>query len=136
MEETKPIRVVNAKLGLESHERGIILVSQWMRDAGMEVIYLGPNNMVDDVIKTAVEEDADVIGLSFLGDTYEYFLSEMVKAMKNNGLNDVLLIIGGTIPPTEFQKLRDMGVSKIFPPGSTKEEICNHIMENVRKKRG
>jgi methylmalonyl-CoA mutase C-terminal domain/subunit len=128
----KKIRVLNAKLGLESHERGIMLVSAWMKEEGMEVIYIGGNKTVDDVIKTAIQEDVNVIGLSFLGDTYEYYISEISKEMKKNEMDDVMLIVGGTIPDQDYPMLKEMGVSEIFPPGSTKEQICNYVKENVR----
>jgi len=128
----KPIRVIIAKFELESHDRGAKLISKMLSDAGMEVIYV-TFKTVNEVVKMAMEEDVNVIGLSALsGDTHKVFSTDLMKELKGKGLdNRVLVIIGGRIPGADKPELMKLGIRGIFNPGSRDEEIINYIKENI-----
>ena len=130
----KPIRVVLAKFELESHDRGARLVAKMFVDAGMEIIYIVFRN-IEEVIRTAIEEDADVVALSTLsGDTHKVFAADLMKGLTGKGLQDsVLVIVGGRVPDADVPFLNSLGVKGIFGPGSLRDEIVNYVKQNIKQ---
>ena len=129
------IRVLIAKPGLDGHDRGAKVIARALRDAGMEVIYTGLHQTAENIVKTALEEDVDVIGLSILSGAHMTYFPKVLKLMKENGLNDVLLFGGGIIPEEDKETLYKMGIGKLFGPGTPTEEIINYIKEWYEKKK-
>jgi methylmalonyl-CoA mutase C-terminal domain/subunit len=127
--KSKKIRVLTAKISLDDHYRGIISITQALRDAGMEVIYLGTGQRVSEVVAAAMQEDVDVIGLSFLCGGHVETMRRFMKQMKRQGLESVLVIVGGIIPDRDIPKLKKMGVAEVFPPGTKLEDIVNFVLE-------
>jgi len=127
----KKIKVIITKVGLDSHDRGAKVVATLLREAGMEVVYLGIYQTPEGIVKAAVDEDADVIGLSYLSGEHLVFTPKIVEEMKRAGLNDVLLIAGGTFPPEDIPVMKAMGVDEVFPGGSLTESIVEYIRNNV-----
>ncbi len=125
----KKIRVLIAKPGLDGHDRGAKVIARALRDAGMEVIYTGLHQTAEMIVKTALEEDVDVIGLSILSGAHMTYFPKVLKLMKEHGLDDVLLFGGGIIPEEDKEKLYQMGVGKLFGPGTKTEEIVAYIRE-------
>ncbi len=132
----KRIKVVVAKLGLDGHDRGAKVIARALKDAGMEVVYTGLRQTPEQIVKAAVQEDADVIGISILSGAHLELIPHITKLMKENQLNDVVLVVGGVIPPQDIQTLKDMGVDQVFMPGSNLKEISEFIKQAVAKKRG
>lgn len=132
-EEEKRIKVVISKVGLDGHDRGAKVVSSLLKEAGMEVVYLGMFQMHEDIIRAAIDEDADVIGVSYLSGEHLAFTPKIVEEMRKNHLNDVLLIAGGVIPPEDIPTLEEMGVHKVFVAGTLTRPIVDYIRNNVRK---
>jgi methylmalonyl-CoA mutase C-terminal domain/subunit len=122
----KKIKVLVAKTGLESHTKGLEVVSQALRDAGMEVVYLGPLQTVQTVTQSAIAEDVDVIGLSFLGGQHLTQISKLFETMRETNFS-VPVVVGGVIPKEDAQKLREMGVKGVFLPGSSTASIVEFI---------
>ena len=127
----KTIRVLIAKAGLDGHQAGVRIVSQVLRDAGMEVVYLGLYNSVEQIVETAIQEDVDVVGLSSLSGAHKTVIPRIANYMKTKNISDKLLIVGGVIPDNDIPALLDAGVGKVFKSGSPLEEIVNFIRENV-----
>lgn len=127
-----PIRVLIGKMGLDGHERGARVVSLGLRDEGMEVIYSGVRLTVEKMVKIAVEEDVDVVGLSSLSGAHDLF-PEVVEQLKKRGREDILVIAGGIIPDEDIPVLKEKGVSAVFGPGTPVPEIAKFIKENVKK---
>jgi len=134
MAEQKKIKVVISKVGLDGHDRGAKVVSSLLKEAGMEVVYLGMYQMPEDIIRAAIDEDADVIGISYLSGEHLVFTPKIVGEMKKHGLDDVLFIAGGVIPPEDIPALKEMGVSEIFVAGSLTEPLVEYISSHVRKR--
>ena len=132
----RPIRVVVAKAGLDGHDRGAKVVARALRDAGMEVIYTGVHQTPEQVVETALQEDADAIGLSLLSGAHNYIFPRVSELMKEKGLDDVLLFGGGIIPEADWPALSKVGVEKVFPPGASLEEITMYVRQAVPRKRG
>ena len=132
MEPERRIRVVMAKVSLDGHDRGIKVVTRALRDAGMEVIYMGAFQTPEKVVRTAIEEDADVIGLSFLSGEQLSHTPKVIQLLKEKDVKDVLVIVGGVFPRQDIPKLKEMGVDEIFMSGHSMEEIAGYIRENVR----
>jgi methylmalonyl-CoA mutase C-terminal domain/subunit len=132
---TRPIRVVVAKAGLDGHDRGAKVVARGLRDAGMEVIYTGVHQTPEQVVETALQEDADAIGLSLLSGAHNYLFPRIAELMRTKGMDDVLLFGGGIIPEEDVAFLRQHGVERVFPPGSSLEEIANYVREAVARRR-
>ena len=130
----KKIRVLVAKPGLDGHDRGAKVVSSLLKEAGMEVVYLGMYQMPEDIIRAAIDEDADVIGVSYLSGEHLVFTPKIVNEMKKHGLDDVLFIAGGVIPPEDIPSMKEMGVKKIFVAGSLTGPLVEYIRSNVRGK--
>jgi methylmalonyl-CoA mutase C-terminal domain/subunit len=125
---SKRIRVLIARLGLDSHWRGSIMVARALRDAGMEVIYLG-NQLPEEIVEAAIQEDADIVGLSTLSGNHMLLAPEVVRTLKAQGAADKTVILGGTIPPGDFPKLKEAGIDGIFGPGTPVENIIHYITE-------
>ncbi len=124
----KRIRVLIARLGLDSHWRGSIMVARALRDAGMEVIYLG-NQLPEEIVEAAIQEDSDIVGLSTLSGNHTMLAPEVVKKLKEKGAEDKTVILGGTIPPGDIPKLKEAGIGEIFGPGTAFENIIKYIKE-------
>lgn len=131
--KNRKIKVLVSKVGLDGHERGAKVVCNLLKEAGMEVVYLGLYQMPKDVIDAAVDEDADVIGPSFLSGEHLVYTPLIVEEMKKAGLDDVLLVVGGVIPPEDIPTLKKMGVDEVFSAGSLTERIVTYIRNNVRR---
>ncbi|UCF84197.1 MAG: cobalamin-dependent protein [Desulfobacteraceae bacterium] len=125
-ERENPIKVILAKCGMDGHDRGIVMLSQWLRNQGMEVVYLGPYQTPKSVAKAALQEDADLVGLSFLSGGHIQHSTNTLKALKDMGLNTPLLV-GGIIPQVDIPPLKEAGVSGIFPAGTPLADILDHI---------
>jgi len=124
--EEKPIKVILAKIGLDGHDRGINMIAMWLRDAGMEVVYAGRFLTEEEVAVAAVQEAAEIIGLSFLGGEHLFQVAKMVQKMNEENLQ-IPLIVGGIIAERDFPKLKEMGVSAIFTPSTPMEQIVREI---------
>lgn len=130
---SSPIRVLIAKLGLDGHDRGAMVVARALRDAGMEVIYTGLRQTPEMVAEAALQEDVDVVGLSILSGAHMVLLPRTVEVLHERGLRDVLIIAGGIIPDEDVPVLKECGVHAVFGPGSSTQDIVNFIREHVRK---
>ena len=131
MNQGKKIRVLVAKVGLDGHDKGAILVSSRLRDAGMEVIYTGLRKTVDQVINTAIQEDVDVIGISLLSGAHMTICRKLITKMEEKGIKDKLLVVGGVIPEEDIPRLIDMGVSAVFTQDSTFDEMIDFVRKSV-----
>jgi len=127
------IRVVVAKPGLDGHDRGAKVIARAFRDAGFEVIYTGLRQTPEQVVNAALQEDADVVGLSVLSGAHMTLCPRIMELMKKEGLDDVLVVVGGIIPDQDIPKLKDCGVAEIFQPGASMEEIVAYVRSHVRK---
>ena len=127
----KIIRILIAKPGLDGHDRGVKVVAQLLRDAGMEVIYTGLHQTVEQIIKTAVQEDVNVIGLSILSGAHYPITEKLMKGLREIDMNDVLIIVGGNIPRRDIDGLQALGVRGVFPTGSKFEDIIDFIKTNA-----
>ena len=128
----RPIRVVIAKPGLDGHDRGAKVIARAQRDAGMEVIYTGLRQTPDQIVGAALQEDADVIGLSILSGAHMHICPRVMELLKEKGLDDVLVVVGGIIPDVDIPKLQEIGIRGIFLPGSAMQQIIDFINANVR----
>jgi methylmalonyl-CoA mutase, C-terminal domain len=128
----RKLRVVIAKPGLDGHDRGAKVIARALRDAGMEVIYTGLRQTPEMIASAALQEDADVIGLSILSGAHNHIAPRLMELLKGKGLDDVLVVIGGIIPDVDIPKLRDMGVKGIFLPGTPMQQIIDFINGNAR----
>ncbi|WP_316840920.1 cobalamin B12-binding domain-containing protein [Pedobacter gandavensis] len=131
----RPIRVLVAKVGLDGHDRGAKVIATSLRDAGMEVIYTGLRQTPEMVVNTALQEDVDAIGVSILSGAHMTVFPKIVEIMKQKGVTDVLLTGGGIIPESDMEKLKAIGVGKLFAPGTTMETITNYIQDWVAENR-
>lgn len=122
----QPVRVLVTKIGLDGHDRGSRLVTAYLRDAGMEVIYTPPWQKIEDVVVLAMQEDVEVIGLSSLA-TDHLIVPDLMAALRVAGLGDVAVVVGGIIPEIEHEILHEAGVARIFGPGSSREEIVDCV---------
>jgi len=135
MEEVqRKIRVLVAKPGLNGHDRGAKVVARALRDAGMEVIYTGLRQTPEQIVETAIQEDVDVIGLSILSGAHDLLVPKVVEILKENKMDDVLVLVGGIIPKDDALALRKIGVAEVFGPGTLSSQIIRFIRENARKK--
>ena len=128
----RKIRVVIAKPGLDGHDRGAKVIARALRDAGMEVIYTGLRQTPEQVMSAALQEDADVIGLSILSGAHMHICPRLMQLLHEKGMDDVLVVVGGIIPDVDIPRLRDIGVKGIFLPGTPMQEIIDFISGNVR----
>ena len=130
-EGSRKIRVVVAKPGLDGHDRGAKIIARALRDAGMEVIYTGLHQTPEQIVETVIQEDADAVGLSILSGAHMTLVPRIVDGLKNEGADDVILVVGGTIPNDDIPELKELGVSEIFTPGASVQEIIDYIRESV-----
>jgi methylmalonyl-CoA mutase C-terminal domain/subunit len=130
------IRVLLAKMGLDCHDTAVVALAQALRDAGMEVLYLGLHNSATKVAAAAEQEDPDVIGISFLSGQQLPQTRKLVEELRNRGIDDALLVLGGVIPRTHIEKLEELGVDAVFTPGTMMSEIVGYIREHAPRKRG
>jgi methylmalonyl-CoA mutase C-terminal domain/subunit len=128
----KKIRILVAKPGLDGHDRGAKVVAQALRDAGMEVIYTGLHQTIDQIVHTAIQEDVDVIGLSIMSGAHLPICEKLVKKMKEEKIEDILLVVGGVIPKRDISLLQKMGIEGVFPGGTPFEESIRWIKENIK----
>ncbi|UCG13070.1 MAG: cobalamin B12-binding domain-containing protein [Deltaproteobacteria bacterium] len=128
----KRIKVIMAKPGLDGHDRGAKLLARVFAEAGMEVVYTGLRQTPELIVDTALQEDADVVGLSSLSGVHNYFFPRVVELLRGKGLDDVLVVGGGIIPEEDVPGLKDSGVAAIFGPGTRTEDIVKFIEKEVR----
>ncbi|MFC1885714.1 cobalamin B12-binding domain-containing protein [Thermodesulfobacteriota bacterium] len=133
MNQEKQIKVLMAKPGLDGHDRGAKVVSLGLKDEGMEVIYTGIRQTPETIVRAAMQEDVDVIGLSLLSGAHKHLFTEIARMMKENEMDNVLLIGGGIIPDEDVPALKEVGLSAIFGPGASIKEIAEYIKTNVRQ---
>ncbi|MFL5781886.1 MAG: cobalamin B12-binding domain-containing protein [Thermoleophilaceae bacterium] len=124
---TKKIRVVVAKPGLDGHDRGAKIIARALRDAGMEVIYTGLHQTPEQIAETVLQEDAHAVGLSILSGAHMTLVPRVVDLLREQGADDVVVTIGGTIPAEDIPELKKLGVAEIFTPGSSTQEIIDFI---------
>lgn len=123
----KKIRVVVAKPGLDGHDRGAKIIARALRDAGMEVIYTGLHQTPEQIVETALQEDADAIGLSILSGAHMTLVPKVMKMLQDQDAADILVCVGGTIPSEDIEPLKEAGVSAVFTPGAPTSEIVDFI---------
>jgi methylmalonyl-CoA mutase C-terminal domain/subunit len=132
MATQRKIKILVAKPGLDGHDRGAKLLARIFAEAGMEVVYTGLRQTPEMIVATALQEDADVVGMSSLSGVHNYFFPRVVELLREKGLNDVLVVGGGIIPSEDIEGLRKAGVAEIFGPGTTTSAIVEFITGNVR----
>ncbi|SFM90684.1 cobalamin B12-binding domain-containing protein [Thermodesulforhabdus norvegica] len=132
--QERKIKVIIAKPGLDGHDRGAKLLARILAEAGMEVVYTGLRQTPEMIVETALQEDADVIGISSLSGVHMYFFPRVLELLREKGMNDVMLIGGGIIPQDDAEELKKMGVAEIFGPGTPTGQIVEFIRKNVRKR--
>jgi methylmalonyl-CoA mutase C-terminal domain/subunit len=135
MAEGDVIRVLVAKPGLDGHDRGAKVIARALRDAGMEVIYTGIRQSPDMIVEAAVQEDVDVVGLSILSGAHNELVPPIAKALKERGLGNTVLVVGGIIPESDRPVLQEQGVAGCFGPGANTQEIAEFIRTEVGKRR-
>ncbi len=135
MNDARKIRVLVAKVGLDGHDKGANLVALALRDAGMEVVYTGLRRTARHAINAAVQEDVDVIGISILSGAHMKVAEKVVALMKQEKIDDKLLVMGGVIPEEDIPRLKEAGVAGVFTQASTYEEMIDFIREEVRQRR-
>jgi methylmalonyl-CoA mutase, C-terminal domain len=125
------IRVVIAKPGLDGHDRGAKIIARALRDAGMEVIYTGLHQTPDQIVETAIQEDADAVGISILSGAHMTLVPRILDGLRENGAEEILVVVGGTIPQEDAEELKGMGVAEIFTPGAPTSEIVDFLKERI-----
>jgi methylmalonyl-CoA mutase, C-terminal domain len=128
------IRVIIAKPGLDGHDRGAKVIARALRDAGMEVIYTGLRQTPEQIVTAALQEDADVIGLSILSGAHNHICPRVMELLKDRGLSDVLVVVGGIIPEVDVPRLNAIGITGIFLPGTPMQQIVDFIQANARQR--
>jgi len=129
--DKRPIRVLVAKPGLDGHDRGAKVIARALRDAGMEVIYTGLRQTPEQIAQAALQEDVDVVGLSRLSGAHATLFPRVVSLLRDNGMDDVLVIGGGVIPADDIPALKEAGVAEVFTPGTSTGDIVSFIQNNV-----
>lgn len=135
--ESAQIRVLVGKAGLDGHDRGAKIIARACRDAGFEVVYTGLHQTPEMIVNTAIQEDVDVLGLSILSGAHNYLVPEIIKRLSAEGVKvgrDMLIVVGGIIPDSDFEPLKKMGVSMVFTPGSSVDSIIEYIRGHVKPK--
>jgi len=128
----RTVRIVVAKPGLDGHDRGAKIVARALRDAGFEVIYTGLHQTPEQVVATALQEDADAIGLSVLSGAHNYLFKRVIELLREKGADDVAVFGGGIIPPEDIAALKNIGVKEIFTPGTSTQDIVRFVREHIR----
>ena len=132
MSESGPIRVVVAKPGLDGHDRGAKVVARALRDAGIEVVYTGLHQMPEQIVATAIQEDADGVGLSILSGAHMTLCPKVVELLRERDAADIKVFVGGIIPEGDIQMLKDAGIAAVFTPGTPTQEIVDWAYANLR----
>jgi methylmalonyl-CoA mutase C-terminal domain/subunit len=127
-------RVVIAKPGLDGHDRGAKVIARALRDAGMEVIYTGLRQTPEQIVSAALQEDADVIGLSILSGAHMHICPRIVELLREHKMDDVLVVVGGIIPDVDIPRLNELGIRGVFLPGTPMQDIVNFIAGNARSR--
>ena len=127
----RKIRVVIAKPGLDGHDRGAKIIARALRDAGMEVIYTGLHQTPEQIVETAIQEDADAVGISILSGAHMTLVPRILEGLKENGAEDVLVVVGGTIPKEDSDELKQRGVAEVFTPGAPTSEIVDFLKGKI-----
>jgi methylmalonyl-CoA mutase C-terminal domain/subunit len=130
------VRVVIAKPGLDGHDRGAKVIARALRDAGMEVIYTGLRQTPEQIVAAALQEDADVIGLSILSGAHMHICPRVMELLHEKGLDDVLVVVGGIIPDVDIPRLKDIGITGVFLPGTPMQEIVDYISRHAHSRAG
>ena len=133
-ESERKIRVVVAKPGLDGHDRGAKIIARALRDAGMEVIYTGLHQTPEQIAATVIQEDADAIGLSILSGAHMTLVPKVITLLSEQGVDDVVLTVGGTIPADDVEELKSLGVAEVFTPGSSTDEIVEFLRGAVAER--
>ena len=128
----KKIRVVVAKPGLDGHDRGAKIIARALRDAGMEVIYTGLHQTPEQIVETVIQEDADAVGLSILSGAHMTLVPRVLELLREQGADDVVVTLGGTIPSDDVKELKELGVAEVFTPGASTQEAVEFIRNAVR----
>ena len=131
----RKIRVVVAKPGLDGHDRGAKIIARALRDAGMEVIYTGLHQTPEQIVATVIQEDADAVGLSILSGAHMTLVPRIVELLRDEGVDDVIVTVGGTIPSDDIPELRELGVAAVFTPGTPTSDIIDFIKSAVSETR-
>ncbi len=124
---SKKTRIIIGKLGLDSHDNGLRIISKWLMDSGYEVVYAGLYNTTKRIVQMALQEDADAIGISFLGGEHLYYAEDLLKELKKRDMGDKKVVIGGVMPPGDVDRLKSLGVDSVFTPGTRKDIILKNI---------
>ena len=130
-ENQRKIRVVVAKPGLDGHDRGAKIIARALRDAGMEVIYTGLHQTPEQIAETAIQEDADAVGLSILSGAHMTLVPRVVELLKDQGAEEIVVTVGGTIPADDIPELKKLGVAEVFTPGSPTADIVSFLRDNI-----
>jgi len=130
----RPIRVLVGKPGLDGHDRGAKVIARALRDSGMEVIYTGIRQSPQMIAQAASQEDVDVIGMSILSGAHLEILPEIMSLLKDQGMDDVIVVVGGIIPAVDRQPLKDLGIAEVFGPGTTTGSIVEFIQEKIKER--
>jgi methylmalonyl-CoA mutase C-terminal domain/subunit len=134
--DSRPLRILIAKPGLDGHDRGAKVVAMALRDAGAEVVYLGLRQQIDQILEAAAQEDADVIGLSFLSGTHLPITTQLLESREVRGLSGVPVVVGGTIPPEDAAQLLDQGVAAVYPVGTSLFKVVEGVLAVAESTRG
>jgi methylmalonyl-CoA mutase C-terminal domain/subunit len=130
----RKIRVVVAKPGLDGHDRGAKIIARALRDAGMEVIYTGLHQTPEQIAETVIQEDADAVGLSILSGAHMTLVPRVVELLRSQGVDDVVITVGGTIPADDVPELKQLGIDEVFTPGASTDEIVEYVRGAVRER--
>jgi methylmalonyl-CoA mutase C-terminal domain/subunit len=135
MAESRKIRVVVAKPGLDGHDRGAKIIARALRDAGMEVVYTGLHQTPEQIVETALQEDADAVGLSILSGAHMTLVPRIIELLKEQEAEEIVVVLGGTIPNQDIPELKELGVAEVFTPGAPTQAIVDFIQEHVGEQR-
>jgi methylmalonyl-CoA mutase C-terminal domain/subunit len=135
VESGRKIRVVVAKPGLDGHDRGAKIIARALRDAGMEVIYTGLHQTPEQIAATVIQEDADAVGLSILSGAHMTLVPKVVELLREQGVEDVVVTVGGTIPADDSPELKKLGIAEVFTPGSSTDDIVDFIRSAIEERR-
>jgi len=136
MVRERKLRVMVAKPGLDGHDRGARIIARAFRDAGFEVVYTGLHQTPDSIVKAAIQEDVDLIGLSSLAGAHMYLFPEVVKLLREKGVDDIVVVGGGIIPDDDISKLKAQGIVEIFTPGAKLDDMVDWVKTNVKPRSG
>jgi methylmalonyl-CoA mutase C-terminal domain/subunit len=129
--KTTPPKILIAKPGLDGHDRGALVVARALRDAGMEVVYTGLRQTPEQIVEAALQEDVHAIGISILSGAHNYLLDRVMELLREKGMEDVLVFVGGIIPDRDIPRLRKLGVAEVFQPGSRLEDVVKFVREHL-----